>query len=148
MQKVHSSQEYNLCCPACGVEVSCSALKAHMMNHHCKSSPVPLCKCTLSTSSEGAKVALSGWQHLGEEGYFQELIFLLVLQMKIAMLRGLLCCVGEEKEDEPHVAYTRQDERSRIFFKLLSNDRSLVLVLSKSSQRPCWKVHFYPGRKS
>jgi len=43
MQKVHSSQEYNLCCPACGVEVSCSALKAHMMNHHCKSSPVPLC---------------------------------------------------------------------------------------------------------
>jgi len=31
--------------------------------------------------------------------------------MKIAMLRGLLCCVGEEKEDEPRVAYTRQDER-------------------------------------
>ena len=48
--------------------------------------------------------------------------------MNIAMLRGLLCCVGEEKEDEPRVAYTRQDERSRIFFKLLSNDRSLVLV--------------------
>ena len=69
-------------------------------------------------------------------------------QMKIAMLRGLLCCVGEEKEDEPRVAYTRQDERSHIFFKLLSNDRSLVFVLSKSSQRQCWKVHFYPGRKS
>ena len=50
MQKVHSSQEYNLCCPACGVEVSCFALEAHMMNHRCKSPPYStlLCYCTPS----------------------------------------------------------------------------------------------------
>ena len=46
--------------------------------------------------------------------------------MKIEMLKDLLCCVGEEKEDEPSVAYARQDDRSRKFFKSIANDRSLV----------------------
>ena len=38
MQKVHKNQEFNLRCPSCGVDISCSALDAHMMaNHnHCK----------------------------------------------------------------------------------------------------------------
>lgn len=34
MQRVHDSQDFNLRCPACCFEVSCSALKAHMVNNH------------------------------------------------------------------------------------------------------------------
>ena len=38
--------------------------------------------------------------------------------MTIAMLRGLLCCFGDKKKDEPGVAYTKQDDdRYRRFFK-------------------------------
>ena len=43
------------------------------------------------------------------------------------MLRSLLCCVIEEKEDEPCVAYARQDDGSRTF-NLLSTDAKLSVV--------------------
>ena len=34
MQKVHHGQQDILRCPACGVDISCLALDAHMMNNH------------------------------------------------------------------------------------------------------------------
>ena len=36
------------------------------------------------------------------------------------MLRGLLCCVSEDMEGEPSVAYTRQDDRyDRMFMSFI-----------------------------
>ena len=40
----------------------------------------------------------------------------LMLQNKMAMrkVKGWICCLGQDKEDEPCVAYARQDERYKL----------------------------------
>ena len=135
MQKVHSSREYNLCCPACGVEVSYSALKAHMMQfHHCKPFPIQLTVNKVPEKRHPGTIWVKN--DIFKNWYF---CWCCRTQMKIEMLKDLLCCVGEEKEDEPSVAYARQDDRSRRFFKFcLMGDH---WSLSKASQSNCLKEH-------
>jgi len=51
---------------------------------------------------------------------------------KIVMLRGLLCCFSEEKEDEPCVAYSRQDDRQ----EELRREEAPELVIRRSPLPP------------